>query len=246
MRYRIIPTLQLKNEGLVKSKKFADHTHLGDPENIVRIFNELEVDELCLMDISAHSNHNGINFELIAKITSECFMPLSYGGGITTMRQADRLFEIGIEKIILNTITITTPTFVREISLKYGAQATVASVDVMPTGKRHYKLYNHKTGRFHEVDLFDHCRKLEDLGVGEILLTDVKNDGSYTGYNLDLIEKISKLVKIPVIASGGVRNLSDMNDAIAAGASAVAVGSLFVFHKKDNGVLVNVPSCMVR
>ena len=246
MRFRIIPTLQLQNHALVKSKKFAAHRHLGDPENIVRIFNELEVDELSIIDISTSKDKKEINYELISKITSECFMPLSYGGGITTSRQADRLFEIGIEKIVLNTVTFKDPILVENLSNRYGTQAIVASVDVVHTRRNKFKLFNHINKRFHDETILGHCKKLENLGVGEILLTDVHKDGAYSGYNLEMIRKVSSSLNIPVIASGGVRSISDMNAAISAGASAVAVGSLFVFHKENNGVLVNVPSCMVR
>ena len=245
MRYRIIPTLLLKNEGFVKSKNFKAYKHLGDPENIVRIFNELEVDELSILDISAYRNHRGINFNLISKIAAECFMPLSYGGGINNICQADQLFEIGLEKIILNSVTYDNPSLVQEISYKYGTQALVASVDVKTNWLGKSGLYDYKKSKIFNKSVVEHCVKMESLGVGEILLTKVNNDGRYVGYDWELIEKVSNSVSIPVIASGGASGQSDLDKAVEFGASAVAVGSLVVFQKR-NGVLVNVPKYMVR
>ena len=190
MRYRIIPTLLLKNEGFVKSKNFKAYKHLGDPENIVRIFNELEVDELSILDISAYRNHQGINFNLISKIAAECFMPLSYGGGINNICQADQLFEIGLEKIILNSVTYDNPSLVQEISYKYGTQALVASVDVKTNWLGKSGLYDYKKSKIFNKSVVEHCVKMESLGVGEILLTKVNNDGRYVGYDWELIEKV--------------------------------------------------------
>ena len=160
--------------------------------------------------------------------------------------QADQLFEIGLEKIILNSVTYDNPSLVQEISYKYGTQALVASVDVKTNWLGKSGLYDYKKSKIFNKSVVEHCVKMESLGVGEILLTKVNNDGRYVGYDWELIEKVSNSVSIPVIASGGASGQSDLDKAVEFGASAVAVGSLVVFQKKGMGVLVNVPKYMVR
>lgn len=238
-RVRVIPTLLIQNGGLVKGKNFKNHQYVGDPINAVKIFNEKEVDELAIIDISATKHRKGPNINQIAEIASEAFMPLSYGGGITRIEQADQLFYIGIEKIIVNASAVYNPKIITEISKKYGSQSIVASIDVKKNwfGKTFsYTFCGEKNTNRNPVEFAKEC---QELGAGEILLTSIDREGTYSGYDLALIKIICDNLSIPVIANGGAGSISHMKDAIMNGASAVAAGNMFVYQKPHNAVLIS-------
>lgn len=242
LRTRIIPTLLLRGESLIKTVNFGKFSYIGDPSNTMRIFNELEVDEIVILDVCASKNNLEPNYRLLEEVASECFMPLTYGGGITTLAQADRLFKLGIEKISLNSSALDTPELVTEISNKYGSQAIIVSIDVRRNWLGYPQVISHSRRQVVEKTPFEWARKIEQLGAGEILLTSVDREGTWRGMDLPLIESISKNLKIPIIANGGVGHVDDIIEAVTkGGASAVALGSLVVFQKKDMGVLVNFP-----
>lgn len=241
LRKRIIPVLLLHNEGLVKSKKFKDYTYVGDPINAVRIFNEKEVDEIIIMDIDASKQKREPNYKSIAEITGEAFMPLAYGGGITKLEQAEQLFYNGVEKIILNSV-LHMPDgmgLVRRISSKYGNQSVIASIDVKDGlfGKK--KMYTHVNGKTTKTPILEFVRKCEDSGVGEIMLNSVSRDGLYVGYDLAILQEVSEAVSIPVIICGGANTKQDFVYAEEKGASAMAAGSMFVFQRPHNAVLIS-------
>jgi len=240
---RIIPLLLLKGPGLVKTTRFKDPVYLGDPCNTVRIFNEKGVDELVVLDIGCREAGGGIQFEVIADLLSEAFMPLAYGGGIDTVEDAERLFKLGIEKVVLRSGAVAQPGLISRIARNFGTQAVVVCMDVRTTlfGKR--RLLFHGSPRDGiACDVADFARKLEDLGAGELILQAVDRDGTMAGYDLELIRAVAEAVDIPVVACGGAGSLADLRAAVATGgASAAAAGSLFVFQGRRRAVLITYP-----
>jgi imidazole glycerol-phosphate synthase subunit HisF len=242
LRTRVIPTLLLRHESLVKTVRFGKFTYVGDPCNTVRIFNELEVDELLFLDIAATREQRSPNLHVLADIANECFMPLAYGGGIRRLDDAKAVFDIGFEKIAINTYAVENPSFIEQLANIYGNQAIIASVDVKRSWLGHSQVKTHAGRQRTQYTPLEWAKTLEDLGAGEILLTDMDREGTWTGFNLDLIKMISDAVDIPVIAHGGAGCIAHIGDAIHIGkASAVALGSMVVFQKEGMGVLVNFP-----
>lgn len=242
LNHRVIPCLLLDNGKLVKTKKFKNGAYVGDPINAIRIFNEKEVDELVLLDIRASLEKREPTYGLLKEIASECFMPLAYGGGITTIDQIRTLLRLGIEKIILNTSLFRDHSFVRDAVAKFGSQAVMASIDVRRKlfGRREVMTLagTESTG----LDPVEAARRAEELGVGEILLTSIDAEGSMSGYDIDLLAKVSQSVSVPVIASGGAGSLEDFRSAVRDGhASAVSAGSMFVFYGPHRAVLITYP-----
>lgn len=240
---RMIPCLLLKGQGLYKTQKFANPVYLGDPLNIVRIFNDKEVDEICILDITATKEKRGPNFDFLAEIASECFMPLSYGGGITTLEECKRLFGLGLEKIILNTALFTHPELVSAAAGQFGAQSVVASIDVKKGLLGGYHVWSHCGTVNTKKDPVSVAREAEGLGAGEILLNSIDRDGTMAGYDTRLVSTVAEAVSIPVIACGGASSLEDMVALVnTTQVSAVAAGALFVFYGPLRGVLINPPS----
>lgn len=242
LRTRIIPCLLLKGQTLVKTRKFKNPNYIGDPVNTVRIFNELEVDELSILDIEASSVKSQPNFELLQTITNECFMPLSYGGGITNIQQAERLFSMGFEKIILNSALFSNPNLVTQIAEHYGSQAVIASIDVKRDWLGREKIFSHGGKKKTEKDLIEWAVELEKLGAGEILLTNIDNEGCWTGFDIELYKRVADSVGVPVIANGGANSINSIGSVVKkANVSAVALGSMVVYQAEGMGVLVNFP-----
>ena len=242
VRTRIIPLLLLKNQGLVKTVKFKNPTYIGDPINAVRIFNDKEVDELVFLDITATVEQRPPPFDLIAKIASECFMPFCYGGGIYTVDHVTQLFSLGVEKVALNTVAARNAKFVREIAAIAGSQSVVVSIDVKRNWFGQYRVIIESGTRSTGRDPVEFAKEIEQAGAGEILLNSINRDGTMTGYDVELIRRVSGAVTIPIVAAGGARGVPDFAEAIQAGASAVAAGSMFVFTGKHRAVLISYPS----
>lgn len=243
IRARVIPVLLLKNEGLVKTSKFKSPKYIGDPLNAVKIFNEKEVDEITILDISKDLNFKGPNFKIIEEIASECFMPLMYGGGISTLDHINKLFSIGVEKISLNSILHCNPEIVKEAVKQYGSQSIIASIDVRKNFFGKYEVITNSGELNLKVDPVSFAIRMQNLGVGEIFLNSIDKDGLMSGYDLDLIFNITSKIDIPLIACGGASSLDDMKKALSIGkASAVAAGSMFVYHGKHRAVLINYPN----
>jgi imidazole glycerol-phosphate synthase subunit HisF len=242
LRTRIIPCLLLKDDTLVKTVKFKNEQYIGDPLNTCRIFNELEVDEMMILDITASKRAAEPNFKVLHSLVSECFMPLSYGGGITKLSQAEQLFYTGFEKIVLNSILYSEPQIINNIAKVYGSQSVIASVDVRKGMFSGYQLYSHSGSTKQKPRILEWAKQLEDLGAGEILLTGIDNEGTWKGFDTNLIKMVSDTVGIPVIANGGAGSIDHIADAVHNGhASAVSLGSMVVFQNKGMGVLVNFP-----
>lgn len=246
IRARVIACLLLHGHGLVKTKKFKDPVYLGDPVNAVRIFSEKEVDELVILDIDASREGREPNYELIAEIAGECFMPVAYGGGIQTLAQARKLIRCGIEKVVINSASIESSYFIREIADVFGSQAVVGSVDAKKTLLGGHRVFIKSGTVDTKLKPEDHAASLEQAGVGEILLTSIDCDGQMQGYDIELIKKVSAKVNVPVVACGGAGTLEHMRRAMSeSGASAVAAGSMFVFYGKHRAILINYPTGMV-
>jgi len=229
---------------LVKTTKFSSPQYVGDPLNTIRIFNEKEVDELIVLDISATKLNRDPNYELLEQLASECFMPLCYGGGIQNIDQAQRLFQLGIEKISLRSSVLRNPRLIEEIASLFGSQAVTVSIDVIRSSIDSIELFDSSRKQNPEINWIDTLKQFVSVGAGEILLTSVDREGSRTGMDLDLIRQASLGLSVPLIAHGGVGRMEDVRDALKAGADAVAGGSFFVFHGKHKAVLITYPSRM--
>ncbi len=240
---RLMPCLLMSGGALVKTVKFKSLTYVGDPVNAVRIFNQKEVDELVLLDIHATSQSRGIDFETLEKLVTECFMPICYGGGVRNIEDMRRLFALGIEKISIGAAAFEVPGLIKQAADEFGSQAVVVTLDVKKNlfGRHSVRIRNasHDT-KFNPVEA---AKLLEQQGAGEIILYSVDQDGTWAGFDLKLIEDVSRAVNIPVVATGGAGSLDHVRSAVkSAGASAVAIGSMAVFQGKDLGVLIKFPA----
>lgn len=243
IRPRVIPALLLKGQGLVKTIKFKDPKYLGDPINVVKIFNEKGVDEIVLLDITATPENRGPKFDMLKDIASEAFIPLAYGGGIRSMEDIRKLLSIGIEKLIMNTSAVETPSLLREVADHAGSQAVVASIDVKKNFLGKYEVFTHCGQKKTGLDPVKQAVEMEKMGVGEIIINSIDRDGTMQGYDIDLVRKVADAVSVPVVACGGAGNLTHVAEVIKQGhASAAAAGSLFVFQGPLRGVLINYPS----
>jgi cyclase len=244
LEFRVIPCLLLKDNALVKSVKFKNYIYIGDPINAVRIYNQKEVDEIIILDIISSKKNQSINFKLLEDIASECFMPLTYGGGVRTLDDFKKLFYLGVEKVAVNTLLFENPGIVEQAVNLFGSQAIVASIDVKKAFLRNaYKIWRHSKNKALSVSPLEMLKQIEKLGVGEILLTSVDRDGTWSGYDIKIIEQITVAANIPVISCGGAGNIEHLIEAKKRGkASALAIGSMAVLQKKDHGVLIRFPS----
>jgi len=238
-----MPCLLLQDGGLVKTVKFKKPRYVGDPINAVRIYNEMEVDELIFLDITATLESREPPFQLISQLASECFMPFTYGGGIKRIEDINKIFSLGVEKIAINTYAVEAPGFIEEAANLFGSQSIVVSLDVKKKFFGNYEVRIHggrKPTDFHPVHL---AKRMEDIGAGEILLTSIDRDGTMKGYDIDIIRAVSKGVDIPVIACGGAGKVDDFFRAVRlGGASAVAAGSMAVYQGTNRAVLINFPN----
>lgn len=243
-RPRIIPCLLLdENNGLVKTIQFKKPRYIGDPINAVKIFNNKGVDELCILGITVIKRNSEISWELLEDIATEAFMPLSYGGGVRTLDDVKRLFSIGYEKVIFNTAIFNNPRLIEDAVAYAGSQSIVASIDV-------------RTKILHRASCWIQCgtkntketpesiaRKVESLGIGEILLNSIDRDGMMNGYDLNLVKSVVESVSIPVIACGGAGSIEDINKVIHEGhAHAAAAGSVFVYYGRNRAILITYPN----
>lgn len=240
---RLMPCLLMSNGALVKTVRFKEGAYVGDPVNAVRIFNQKEVDELILLDIHATTQQRGIDFDTIEKVVSECFMPLCYGGGVRTIDDMRRLYAMGVEKVSLGAAAFEVPGLVRQAADEFGAQAIVVTLDVRKglLGKPSVRIRNGTQDC--KITPLEAARRFENEGAGELLLYSIDRDGTWSGFDLTLIEAVSHGVGLPVVATGGAGSLQDIKAAVKqAGASAVAIGSMAVFQGKDLGVLIKFPA----
>ncbi len=229
------------NQGLVKTTKFKNPGYVGDPLNAVKIFNEKEVDEIVLLDMYASLEGRTPNLKLINEIASECFIPLAYGGGISTFEHAKSVFDQGVEKIIINSNLLDLK-LINSIVKVYGSSSVCASIDIKKNFFGNYNVFNKSNKILNKYDIFDLIKLIQDNGVGEIFIQSVNNDGCMKGYDLEIIKKIKDLINVPLVISGGAGSINDFSLAISAGASAVAASSFFIYKGIHKAVLISYPN----
>lgn len=243
LRPRIIPSLLIQDNGLVKTVNFKNPKYVGDPINAVRIFNEKEVDELAIFDIDATVKGNEPNYSLIERLASQSMMPLCYGGGVKTVEQAQRIFSLGIEKIALSSAVLQNPNLITEISDQVGAQSVIVVLDVKKKLLGGYEVYTHNGKKATGINPFKFVEEAQKLGAGEIVINSIDKDGVMRGYDLDLIAKVREKISLPMTVLGGAGSLSDIEKVIDQhGVIGVAAGSLFVFKGPYKAVLINYPT----
>ena len=243
LRTRVIPCLLLKGRGLVKTVKFKNPKYLGDPINVVKIFNDKEVDELVFLDITATVENKRPPFSLLENIASECFMPFGYGGGIRTLEDVRTILGLGIEKVVINSYAVENPAFIRQAADFAGSSSVVVSMDVKKNLLGPYEVFTHGGKKATGWDPVKLAVEMEKQGAGELLINSIDRDGTMQGYDLDLIARVTKAVNIPVVACGGARTVQDLAAAVKqGGASAAGAGSMFVFQGPHRAVLISYPT----
>lgn len=242
-RPRIIPVLLLHRNQLYKTVEFGHPKYVGDPRNAVRIFNDLGADELVLLDIDASKENRVPNFELIEEIVSEAFMPVGYGGGIADFESARRILRIGVEKIVLCTAAVENSGLIEETSRAFGAQSVVGCLDVRKQRFRGYQCFTRSASQRLSQTPAELARGFVEAGAGEILVNSIDRDGTFNGYDLELLKEVAASVSVPVVACGGAESYEDLARVVHnAGASAAAAGSLFVFQRPHRAVLITFPT----
>jgi cyclase len=241
LRHRVIPFLLVKDHGLVKTTKFNDPKYVGDPINAIRIFNEKEVDELALLDISATPAGRGPNFDLVQDVASECFMPLAYGGGIRGLDDAQRLFGLGVEKVVLRSAAVRDLRTVTQVADYAGSSSVTVSLDVKKSRFGRPQLFAPGTPLHGDSDWIGFLRRAIDAGAGEVVLNAVDRDGTLSGMSTELISSASRVSTVPLVAVGGAGSLDDIRSGIRAGADAVGAGAFFVYHGPRRAVLITYP-----
>ena len=240
---RVIPVLLLKDKGLIKTVKFKRPAYVGDPINAVKVFNDKEVDELIFLDVNASKKRLQPDYQVIESIASECFMPVCYGGGITTLEQIKKILSLGIEKVSLNDAALDNPGIIKDAARVFGSQSIVVSIDVKRKMNGRRKVFSHSKGKTTAFDPVDFALKMEEHGAGELLVNSIDHDGTMSGYDIELMKEIVTNINIPVIACGGAGELTHFHEVKKhASVAAVAAGSMFVFHGKHRAVLLSYPS----
>ena len=244
LRPRLIVSLLLSNNALVKTINFKDPKYIGDPLNAVRIFNEKNVDELFIADIDVTREKKSPNFNLISKISQECRMPICYGGGIKNIEDIERIINSGVEKVSISSAFFENPLLVTRANKKFGSQSIVICLDVKKSKfSRKYFASINNGKKLITKDLFSIIEQLEELGAGELIINSVEKDGMRSGYDLNLCKKISKITNLPITFLGGASSLDDFKELWeTCGIVGAAAGSLFVFKGKFRAVLINYPT----
>lgn len=243
LRPRIIPSLLIQDNGLVKTVNFKNPKYVGDPINAVKIFNEKEVDELAIFDIDATVKGLEPNYSLLERIAHQSRMPLCYGGGVKTVEQAQRIFSLGIEKIALSSAVINTPSLITEIAERVGGQSVIVVLDVKKKLFGGYEVYTHNGKKATGINPFKFIEEAQELGAGEIVINSIDQDGVMKGYDMNLIDKAREKTSLPMTVLGGAGSLEDIGQVIGKHhIIGVAAGSLFVFKGKYKAVLINYPT----
>jgi imidazole glycerol-phosphate synthase subunit HisF len=242
-RPRIIPVLLLTHTDLVKSTKFKNYHYIGDPLNAVKIFNDLEADELVFLDILATKEGRTIDLDIVQQIGEEANMPFSVGGGVTNIEQIRALTKAGAERVIIGSHAVSNPNFIYEASESFGSSTISVCIDVKKNlwGKEYVWTQNGK--EVHKMEPLEFALLMEEKGAGEIIIQSIEKDGSMTGFDAALIKKITEKVTIPVVALGGSGELSHFKELYKqCPTSGIASGSTFVYQGSMKGVLINYPT----
>tara|TARA_Y100001970_G_C14153959_1_gene814417 strand:- start:280 stop:1056 length:777 start_codon:yes stop_codon:yes gene_type:complete len=238
---RVIPSLLISSRRLIKSIKFQEDNYVGDPINAIKIFNEKEVDELFIIDKNISINSIEPDYEYIKQLTGECFMPICYGGGISSLEVANKIFDTGLEKILLQNAAIKDPQIIYNLTKVYGSSSIALSVDVRKNSSGNYKIFSYKESDYINIDLEIYLKKYHELGVGEILINNIDKDGTLAGPDFDLIESLNIInIDIPIIVQGGISSLEDIKKLFSYDiVSGVAIGSFFIYYGTNRAVLIN-------
>ena len=227
LKNRIIPCLDVKNGRVVKGINFVDLQDAGDPVEQAKIYSDGGADEICFLDITASNENRNTIYEVVKETSKKCFVPLTVGGGIRSVEDINKLLNCGADKVSINTAAVQDSNVVLESSKKFGSQCIVVAIDAKKNGNK-WDVYTHGGRNNSGLDALEFAKKMEDSGAGELLVTSMDRDGTQIGYDIDLIKKISSIVNIPLIASGGVGNLDHLAEGIKKGnASAVLAASIF-------------------
>lgn len=242
-RPRIIPTLLLKGNGLVKSIKFKQYNYIGDPINAVKLFNDLKADELVFLDINATIENRIISKELVKKIGEEANMPFAVGGGIRQLKDIEELLKVGVERIIINSYAAENPEFIKSAVNDFGSSSIIVCIDVKNQifkGEKVYIKNGKKSTNYKPVEF---AQLMQSFGVGELIIQSIDKDGTMNGYDFELISKIANVLTIPIIALGGAGNINDMKNMYQhQNINGLAGGSIFVYKDDMRGVLINYPN----
>ena len=227
LKNRIIPCLDVKNGRVVKGINFVDLKDAGDPVEQAKIYSDGGADEICFLDITASNENRDTIYDVVERTSKKCFVPLTVGGGVRGVEDINKLLNCGADKVSINTAAVQNPEMIIEISKKFGSQCIVVAIDAKKNGNK-WEVYTHGGRNNTSLEVIEFAKKMENSGAGELLVTSMDRDGTQIGYDNDLMFKISSMVNIPVIASGGVGNLDHLVDGIKLGnASAVLAASIF-------------------
>jgi cyclase len=241
-RVRIIPNLLIDNRKLVKGVNFCKHRYIGDPINAIKIFNAKEVDELVIFDRSATKN-GGPDFEYLSKVCSEAFFPLGYGGGINCKEDVKKLMRLGVDKVIFNSSAFYKPDLIKDTVQHIGSQSVVVAIDYKSSFFKGSSVFIENGSNDTKESPLNYAKHIESLGAGEIILTSIQREGTYKGYDLDLLKVISSEIRIPIVASGGASGIADFENVISnSNVHAVTAGSMFIFYGSLKAVLINYPT----
>lgn len=248
LRSRIIPCLLVHNKGLVKTTSFKDAKYVGDPINAVKIFNEKEVDELIVLDIDATVENRGPDFELIKNLAVECRMPFCYGGGVTSVEQAKKIISLGAEKVALSSAAVYNVNILKAIGEAVGKQSVVVVLDVKKRGLLgSYEIFTHNGKKASGVKLKEFLKQINEIGIGEVVVNSIEDDGKMTGFDFKLFDIVRQIVDTPMTILGGAGSIDDIEKAVRRYKTVgVAAGSLFVFKGKYRAVLINYPALTDR
>ncbi|AKQ42734.1 imidazole glycerol phosphate synthase [Aurantiacibacter atlanticus] len=230
VRIRVIPCLDVADGRVVKGVNFVDLKDAGDPVEQAQAYSVAGADELCFLDISATHEGRGTLLDIVRRTAEVCFMPLTVGGGVSSVEDVRALLLAGADKVAVNSAAVKRPEIMADIADRMGSQCAVASVDARRVAKGRWEIFTHGGRRETGIDAVDHAVRLAELGAGELLVTSMDGDGTKAGYDLELTRAISDAVSVPVVASGGVGNLQHLVDGVTmGGANAVLAASIFHF-----------------
>jgi cyclase len=243
MYKRVIPVLLLDKRKIVKSYKFKQHVYIGDPLNIVKIFSDKNVDEIIMVNIERNFQFNSENISYLESVLNECFIPISYAGGITDIKQIKILNRIGFEKVVINSSALENQTLLEKAAIEFGSSTVIAGINVKKNFFNKYKVYNYSKNQYSKLEPRILCEKMMESGAGELFINNIDLDGTMAGYDTDIINELTSNLSSPVIACGGAGSLLDIQNLFTkTKVTGAAGGSMFVYHGKEKGILINYPN----
>lgn len=242
LKNRLIPQLLIDQRKLVKTIKFTNERYLGDPLNAVSIFNEKKADEIFIIDINQNNKILNPDFDFISQLSSECFMPFGYGGKIHSLEVAKKIFDLGVEKVVIQSAAFKNPKIISDIASIYGSQSVVLSLDIKKNFFGKNFIYSKKLKINKNTELENYIKKFIELGVGEVLINSVDLESTFKGLDINILSQVKKYCKVPLLINGGLKDLHDANHAFKNGADGVVGGSFFVYYGKHKAILISYPN----